>query len=126
MLDPKTHKVLITVIFTATLLTALLGVMSWGLLKSRNDLAQVKEAQTQEAHFLLATVDFATEQQRLALFIRDIVFEEWGRIKYKGNYDKAFSIASAIVKEATKYPYKTETPTQFLDMQRMNVDQKEM
>ena len=105
MLDFKAHKVSITILLTTTLLALFLAAIAWGVLKGHKDLAQIKEAQTQEAHFLIATVDFATEQQRLMLFTRDIIFEEWKRIKYKGNYDKAFAIASAIVKEATKYPY---------------------
>lgn len=105
MPDLKNHKVSITVLFVTTILSVFLAVIAWGLVKSHTDLFQIKEAQSQEAHFLMATVDFATEQQRLTLYIRDIIFEEWGRIKHKGNYDKAFAIASAIVKEATKYPY---------------------
>ena len=105
MLDFKAHKVSITVLLSITFLSIFLATIAWGVLKSKDDMVKIKEAQTQEAHFLLATVDFATEQQRLVLYVRDIVYDEWKRIKYKGNYDKAFEIAFAIVKEATKYPY---------------------
>ena len=105
MPELKSHKVSITVLAVTTILAIFLAAIAWGLIKNHGELSQIKEAQTQEAQFLLATVDFATEQQRLTLYIRDIVFDEWKRIKYKGSYDKSFIIASTIVKEATKYPY---------------------
>jgi hypothetical protein len=105
MPEIKAKKMTVVILVSSLVLSVLLAVIAWQVLKGHSELDQIKEAQTQEAHFLMATVDFATEQQRLTLFIRDVVFDEWKRVKYKGTYDKAFSIATAIVKESTKYPY---------------------
>ena len=99
----KTQKIIIASVF---FIAVLLGVATTALVKGHFEINKIKEAQTQEAQFLMSSVDFATEQQKLTLFVRDVIMDEWTRIKFKdGGYDKAFSIAIADVREATKYPY---------------------
>lgn len=101
--DKKPVIVLATLII---MLLALLGVTAKIAHNSYLEMGKIKEAQIQEAQFLLSTLDFKTEQQKAVLFIRDVILEEWKRIGYKkGSYDKAFTVAMTVVRESIKYPY---------------------
>jgi hypothetical protein len=98
--DKKYIAVIVTIILVGAAIVGSITKLAY------KELATIKKAQTQEAHFLLSTLDFKTEQQKIILFIRDQILTEWARINYKkGNYDRAYGISSALVRESLKYPY---------------------
>lgn len=103
---PSDKKLVATLSIVCLVFLTLLGVTAKISYNSYLEMGSIKEAQTQEAQFLLSTLDFKTEQQKAILFIRDEILGEWKRIGYKnGSYDKAFTIAMAVVRESIKYPY---------------------
>ena len=100
---PSDKKYLVII---AAIVTVGLAILGLGARVAYTQLTSIKNSQTQEAQFLLGTLDFKTEQQKIILFVRDQILAEWSRIGYKrGSYDRAFTISSALVKESLKYPY---------------------
>jgi hypothetical protein len=89
---------------------ALAGVGSYFLFAGEiTGLKTVQEGQFKQHQatnqFLLSTIDWSAMRTKITLYMRDMVVEEWVRIKYPVDLDEAYRIAEAIVKECENFPY---------------------
>ena len=63
---------------------------------------QVTQMETKQ--FLLSTIDWSTQRQKLLLFMRDQIIKESIRIGKSPDYNRAFEKANLIIQESEKYP----------------------
>jgi soluble lytic murein transglycosylase-like protein len=108
----KREKVMIgmlVVLSITTLATMLMAAMYYS--KMASEINVVKSAQVTQyddhvetRQFLLSTIDWETKRQKTILFMRDMVVEEWRRCGREPDYNKAYLIAEANMKESEKYP----------------------
>ena len=69
-------------------------------IRIKTDIINVKSNQAKTTHFLLSSIEYNTERQKLILFSRDKIIESNRNI----SLDKAFTIASTNVKYCEIYP----------------------
>ncbi len=55
--------------------------------------------------FLLSTINYSNIRTKLTLYMRDVIIEEWLRIKAPIDMDAAYKIAETNVKECENFPY---------------------
>jgi len=63
------------------------------------------EDHVETRQFLMSTIDWETKRQKLILFMRDVIINEWGRCGRDLDYNKAYLIAEADMVESEKYPH---------------------
>jgi Soluble lytic murein transglycosylase and related regulatory proteins (some contain LysM/invasin domains) len=66
----------------------------------RND--QITQMETK--HFLLSTIDWSTQRQKLLLFMRDVIIREQLRVGLNPDYNRAFEKSNLIISESERYP----------------------
>ena len=89
---------------------ALAGVTSYFLFVSEITGIRVTQEDQFKQHqatnqFLLSTIDWSVMRTKITLYMRDMVVEEWARIKNPADLDVAYRIAEANVKECENYPF---------------------
>jgi soluble lytic murein transglycosylase-like protein len=63
---------------------------------------QVTQMETKQ--FLLSTIDWSTQRQKLLLFMRDQIVKELIRISRNPDFNRAFEKANLIILESERYP----------------------
>jgi len=105
-------KINLLVVLLALILLSFIGGFSYLFMQTQLYLTDFKEVQRHQydeqvrtRQFLLSTIDWKTSRQKMILFMRDQIVNEWRRCGWSVNYDKAYSIAEANMVESEKYPH---------------------
>lgn len=93
------------------LIVIVLSVAIFLLYGFRNEMTKIRKVQeienirhTETKQFLLATIDWSTERQKMILFMRDRIVKSWTDVGFEPNYEKAYRKAEYIINECEKYP----------------------
>jgi len=92
-----------SVLLLAVIIGLVFNVIQIRNLKTTQIETNIRSTQTNQ--FLLSTINWSTQRQKILLFMRDQIVQEWTRLNITPiNYDKAYQKAEAIMKECERYP----------------------
>lgn len=96
------NRVLLFVVIVGIALIAVIFHEQLVTIKSTQKETRIENTRTNQ--FLLLTISWLTQRQKMLLYMRDIIIKEWQRAGAEQDYNKAYVKADAILKECERYP----------------------
>lgn len=79
------------------------GTFQYEIDNIRNLQQQSAETQVRTHQFLISSLDWSTKRQRLILYMRDKMVQEWRRCGFEADIGKAYDYAELVVRHSESY-----------------------